>query len=105
MIKVLEVFKTAGTIRAGVGIGGLGLTGATLVSGGYQFAQEGAQRASEMHYGQRKEFGLASLLKKAGVTSVMTLMGGPLQARFQVAIKARFDRIPGLATSWFGKPP
>ncbi len=103
VIKVLEVFKTAGTIAAGVASGGLGLTGAALVAGGYQFAQEGAQRASEMYYGQRKEFGLAGLLKKAGVTSVMTLMGGPLQARFQVAIKARFDRIPGLANSWFGK--
>lgn len=103
VIKVLEVFKTAGTIAAGVASGGLGLTGAALVAGGYQAAQEGAQRASEMYYGQRKEFGLASLLKKAGVTSVMTLMGGPLQARFQVAIKARLDKVPGLANSWFGR--
>ncbi len=104
VITALEAFKTAGTIAAGVASGGLGLTGAALVAGGYQAAQEGAQRASEMYYGQRKDFGLADLLKKAGVTSVMTLMGGPLQARFQVALKARFDKtLPGFANSWFGQ--
>ncbi|MDQ4097617.1 MAG: hypothetical protein M3144_07100 [Actinomycetota bacterium] len=103
VIKALEVLKGAGTIAAGIATSGLGLTGAALAAGGYHAAQEGAQRAAEMYYGQRKNFGLADLLQKAGITSVMTLMGGPLQARFQVALKARLDKVPGLANSWFGR--
>ncbi|KQM83786.1 hypothetical protein [Agromyces sp. Leaf222] len=96
-VKWLNRLKTAGTIAAGIASGGLGLTGSALVAGGYTFAQEGLGRAAEMHYGQRTSLGLASLMQAAGVSAVMTYLGGALQARFQVAIKARIDRIPDLA--------
>ncbi|UOE44822.1 hypothetical protein [Agromyces larvae] len=96
-VKWLNRLKTAGSIAAGIASGGLGLTGSALVAGGYTFAQEGLGRAAEMHYGQRTGLGLASLVQAAGVSAVMTYLGGALQARFQVAIKARIDQIPNLA--------
>ncbi|WP_127793213.1 hypothetical protein [Agromyces sp. LHK192] len=96
-VKWLNRLKTAGTIAAGIASGGLGLTGSALVAGGYTLAQEGLGRAAEIHYGQRTSLGLASLVQAAGVSAVMTYLGGALQARFQVAIKARIDRIPDLA--------
>lgn len=96
-VKWLNRLKTAGTIAAGIASGGLGLTGSALVAGGYTFAQEGLGRAAELHYGQRTSLGLASLVQAAGVSAIMTYLGGALQARFQVAIKARIDRIPDLA--------
>jgi hypothetical protein len=96
-IKWLGRVKAAGAIAAGIASGGLGLTGSALVAGGYTLAQEGAGRAAEMYYGQRKEFGAASLIQAAGVSALMTLLGGALQARFQVAIKARIDQMPNLA--------
>lgn len=96
-VKWLNRLKTTGTIAAGIASGGLGLTGSALVAGGYTLTQEGLGRAAEMHYGQRKDLGLASLVQAAGVSAVMTYLGGALQARFQVAIKARIDRIPDLA--------
>ncbi|MDC7120623.1 hypothetical protein OMK64_03635 [Cellulomonas fimi] len=96
-VKWLNRLKTTGTIAAGIASGGLGLTGSALVAGGYTLTQEGLGRAAEMHYGQRKDLGLASLVQAAGVSAVMTYLGGALQARFQVAIKARIERIPDLA--------
>ena len=96
-VKWLNRLKTTGTIAAGIASGGLGLTGSALVAGGYTFTQEGLGRAAEMHYGQRTSLGLSSLVEAAGVSAVMTYLGGALQARFQVAIKARIDRIPDLA--------
>jgi hypothetical protein len=96
-IKWLGRVKAAGAIAAGIASGGLGLTGSALVAGGYTLAQEGAGRAAEMYYGQRKQFGAASLIQAAGVAALMTLLGGSLQARFQVAIKARIDQMPNLA--------
>ncbi|WP_203749339.1 hypothetical protein [Cellulomonas chitinilytica] len=96
-VKWLNRLKTTGTIAAGIASGGLGLTGSALVAGGYTLTQEGLGRAAELHYGQRTNLGLASLLEAAGVSAVMTYLGGALQARFQVAIKARIDRIPDLA--------
>jgi hypothetical protein len=102
VVKVLEVMKLAGTIAAGVASGGLGLTGAALAAGGYEAAQEAASRASEMYYGQRKDFDLAGLVTKAGVTTVMTLMGGALQGKFEAALKLRFDKI-GMTGSWFSE--
>ncbi|AEE46030.1 hypothetical protein [Cellulomonas fimi] len=96
-VKWLNRLKTTGTIAAGIASGGLGLTGSALVAGGYTLTQEGLGRAAEMHYGQRTNLGLASLVQAAGVSAVMTYLGGALQARFQVAIKARIDRIPDLA--------
>ncbi len=102
VVKALEVLKVAGTIAAGVASGGLGLTGAALAAGGYEAAQEGAARASEMHYGQRKSFDLAGLVTKAGVTTVMTLMGGSLQGKFEKALKLRFDKL-GMGNSWFAE--
>ena len=102
MVKALEVLKVAGTIAAGVASGGLGLTGAALAAGGYEAAQEGAARASEMYYGQRKSFDLAGLVTKAGVTTVMTLMGGSLQGKFEKALKLRFDKL-GMGNSWFAE--
>ncbi|MEA2844246.1 MAG: hypothetical protein QOJ69_1917, partial [Actinomycetota bacterium] len=102
VVKALEVLKMAGTIAAGVASGGLGLTGAALAAGGYEAAQEGAARASEMYYGQRKSFDLAGLVTKAGVTTVMTLMGGALQGKFEAALKLRFDKV-GMGGSWFAE--
>ena len=102
VVKALEVLKVAGTIAAGVASGGLGLTGAALAAGGYEAAQEGAARASEMYYGQRKSFDLAGLVTKAGVTTVMTLMGGSLQGKFEKALKLRFDKL-GMGNSWFAE--
>ncbi len=102
VVKVLEVLKIAGTIAAGVASGGLGLTGAALAAGGYEAAQEAAGRASEMYYGQRKSFDLAGLVTKAGVTTMMTLMGGALQGKFEAALKLRFDKI-GMGGSWFAE--
>jgi hypothetical protein len=96
-VKWLGRLKTAGSIAAGIASGGLGLTGSALVAGGYTLVQEGAGRASEMHYGQRTHFGVASLIEAAGVSAFMTLLGGALQARFQAAIKARIDQLPALA--------
>lgn len=96
-VKWLERLKTTGTIAAGIASGGLGLTGSALVAGGYTLTQEGLGRAAEMHYNQRTSLGLASLVQAAGVSALMTYLGGALQARFQVAIKARIDRIPNLA--------
>jgi hypothetical protein len=102
-VKWLGRMKTAGSIAAGIASGGLGLTGSALVAGGYTLAQEGAGRLSEMHYGQRKHFGVASLIEEAGVSAVMTVLGGALQSRFQAAFKARLDKIPGLAGTKFNE--
>ena len=97
-VKWLNRLKTAGSVAAGIASGGLGLTGSALVAGGYTLVQEGAGRLSEMAHGQRKHFGVASLIEEAGVSAVMSMMGGALQARFQTALKARLDKVvPGLA--------
>ncbi len=95
--------KTAGSIAAGIASGGLGLTGSALVAGGYTLAQEGAGRLSEMRFGQRKHFGIASLIEEAGVSAMMTVLGGALQSRFQAAFKARIDKLPGLAGTKLGE--
>jgi len=92
-VKWLGRLKTAGSIAASIASGPLGLTGSALVAGGYTLAQEGAGRAAEVAYGQRKDMGWGSLIEDAGISSLMTLIGGALQSRFQAAMKVRLDAL------------
>src|SRR5262249_38074397 len=96
-VKWLGRMKTAGSIAAGIASGGLGLTGSALVAGGYTLVHEGAGRMSEMHYGQREDLGLGSLIQEAGTAAALTVIGGALQSRFQAVFKARLDQVPALA--------
>jgi len=96
-VKWLGRVKTAGSIAAGIAAGPLGITGSALVAGGYTFVQEGAQNASAMAHGQRTDFGFVGLVKQAGMATVMGLMGGALQSRFQAAMAARLTQITGTA--------
>ncbi len=96
-VKWLGRVKTAGSIAASIAAGPLGITGSALVAGGYTFVQEGAQNASAMAHGQRTDFGFVGLVKQAGMATVMGLMGGALQSRFQAAMAARLTQITGTA--------
>ncbi|HEY2796159.1 MAG TPA: hypothetical protein VGJ28_27585, partial [Micromonosporaceae bacterium] len=88
-VKWLKRFKTLGSVAATIAAGPLGITGAALVSGGYTFVQEGAQNATEYALGQRKDLGLGSLVKQAGVSTLLGLVGGALQTEFKAAMSAR----------------
>ena len=94
-VKWLGRVKTVGSVAAGIAAGPLGITGSALVAGGYTFVQEGAQNVSSMAHGQRTDLGLAGLVKQAGVATVMGLLGGALQARFQSAMSARLAQLTG----------
>jgi hypothetical protein len=96
-VKWLGRVKTVGSIAAGIAAGPLGITGSALVAGGYTFVQEGAQNVSAMAHDQRTDLGLAGLIKQAGMATVMGLMGGALQARFQAAMSARLATMTGTA--------
>ncbi|MDQ4096854.1 MAG: hypothetical protein M3144_03150, partial [Actinomycetota bacterium] len=96
-VKWLGRIKTVGSIAAGIAAGPLGMTGSALVAGGYTFVQEGAQNVSAMAHGQRTDLGAADLIKKAGIATVLGLMGGALQPRFQAAISARVAQATGTA--------
>ncbi len=96
-VKWLGRVKTVGSIAAGIAAGPLGITGSALVAGGYTFVQEGAQNVSAMAHDQRTDLGLAGLIKQAGMATVMGLMGGALQARFQAAMSARLAAMTGSA--------
>lgn len=96
-VKWLGRVKTAGSIAAGIAAGPLGITGSALVAGGYTFVQEGAQNASALAHGQRTDLGLAGLVKQAGTATVLGLLGGALQTRFQAAISARLAQATGTA--------
>jgi hypothetical protein len=94
-VKWLGRVKTVGSIAAGIAAGPLGITGSALVAGGYTFVQEGAQNVSGMAHGQRTDLGLAGLVKQAGIATVMGLLGGALQTRFQSAMSARLAQVTG----------
>ncbi len=96
-VKWLNRVKTAGSIAASIAAGPLGITGSALVAGGYTFVQEGAQNASALAHGQRTDLGLAGLVKQAGTATVMGLLGGALQSRFQAAMAARLAAVTGKA--------
>jgi hypothetical protein len=96
-VKWLGRVKTVGSIAASVAAGPLGITGSALVAGGYTFVQEGAQNAMAVALGQRTDLGLADLVKQAGVSTMMGLMGGALQTRFQTAIAGRLAQMTGTA--------
>lgn len=96
-VKWLNRVKTAGSVAAGIAAGPLGITGSALVAGGYTFVQEGAQNASALAHGQRTDLGLAGLVKQAGVATVLGLLGGALQTRFQAALSARLAQATGTA--------
>jgi hypothetical protein len=96
-VKWLGRVKTVGSVAAGIAAGPLGITGSALVAGGYTFVQEGAQNVSAMAHDQRTDLGLASLIKQAGMATVMGLMGGALQARFQAALSTRLAAMTGNA--------
>lgn len=96
-VKWLGRVKTVGSIAASVAAGPLGITGSALVAGGYTFVQEGAQNVSAMAHGQRTDLGLKDLVKQAGVSTVVGLMGGALQTRFQTAIAGRVAQMTGTA--------
>ncbi len=96
-VKWLGRVKTVGSVAAGIAAGPLGITGSALVAGGYTFVQEGAQNVSAMAHDQRTDLGLAGLIKQAGMATVMGLLGGALQARFQAAMSARLAAMTGSA--------
>ena len=96
-VKWLNRVKTAGSIAASIAAGPLGITGSALVAGGYTFVQQGAQNVSELAHGQRTDLGLAGLVKQAGTATVMGLLGGALQSRFQAAMSARLAAMTGSA--------
>ena len=96
-VKWLNRVKTAGSIAASIAAGPLGITGSALVAGGYTFVQEGAQNASALAHGQRTDLGLAGLVKQAGTATVLGLLGGALQTRFQAAMAARLAAVTGKA--------
>jgi hypothetical protein len=96
-VKWLSRVKTAGSIAASIAAGPLGITGSALVAGGYTFLQQGAQNVSELAHGQRTDLGLAGLVKQAGTATVMGLLGGALQSRFQAAMSARLAAATGSA--------
>jgi hypothetical protein len=94
-VKWLNRVKTAGSIAASIAAGPLGITGSALVAGGYTFVQQGAQNVSELAHGQRTDLGLAGLVRQAGTATVMGLLGGALQTRFQAAMSARLAAVTG----------
>ncbi len=96
-VKWLGRIKTVGSVAAGIAAGPLGITGSALVAGGYTFVQEGAQNVSAIAHGQRTDLGLAGLVKQAGTATVLGLLGGALQARFQSAIAGRMAQWTGSA--------
>ncbi len=86
----LERMKTAGTIAAGLASGGLGLAARAGIAGGYTFVREGAQQASEVAHGQRKDMDVGTMAQQATIDAAMSVVGGRIEGAFGATLSTRF---------------